>query len=70
MEGLQVEHSVETWQGIAARLRSGRVRFSTGHQYRVADMLADYIDSAVAGREGLVALDLDWDAALSVMQAG
>ena len=69
MDGTELVYSVESWQGIAERLRSGRVRFSTGHQWRTAGALADYIDSAVAGCEGVVALDLDWDSALSVYQA-
>lgn len=69
MEATELVYSVEAWRGIAERLRSGRVRFSTGHQCRTAAALGEWIEDAVRGAVGNVGLTLDWDSALSVLQA-
>ena len=69
MEGTELVYSVESWQGIAERLRSGRIQFSTGWQYRTAVDLGEWIENAVWGADGNVGLTLDWDSALSVLQA-
>jgi hypothetical protein len=60
----------DAWDEVVRALRSGRVVFSTGSQERMADGLADWIESSLwLDDDDTTTLDFDWDGYLTVREA-
>ena len=72
-EGLSFTYSAATWRSIGTKLLRGQVQFSTGRQGRDAYNLGYFLVFVLAYRKRgttRISVTLDWDAALSVRQAG